>query len=104
MREVGIKWKDIAYILDMKVSAAQMLLTRHQDIEELGEKQVIKKPFFQTPVVLTIKQMARENRKMAFRDFPAELRKEFPENAIPSKSSIHRILSRAGFSNISLKK
>lgn len=104
MREVGVKWKDIAYILDMNISAAQMLLKRQQEIDELGEKPVIKKPNFETPIVLKIKQMARENPKMAIRDFGAELRKEFPEKSIPSKSTIHRILANSGFKIISLKK
>ena len=41
---------------------------------------------------------------MSIRDFPAELKKEFPEKAIPSKSTIHRILNSSGFEILSLKK
>ena len=104
MRDVNIKWKDIAYILDLKVSAAQMALKRENDIEEMGEKPVIKKSKFDTPVILKLKKLARENPQMAIRDFGAELSKEFPLKDIPSKSTIHRILGNCGFKIISLNK
>ena len=94
MREVNIKWKDIAYVLDMNIAAAQMTLKRARDIEELGERPVIKRSKFETPVVLKLKELARDNPKMAIRDFDAELKKEFPDKQIPSKSTIHRILNR----------
>ena len=42
LRERNIKWEDIAYALDMGVSAARMALKRKLEIEELGEKPVIK--------------------------------------------------------------
>jgi transposase len=104
MREVGVKWKDIAYIMDMNVAAAQMTLKRAIDNEELGEKPVIKKSKFDTPVILKLKQLARDNPSWSVRDFPAVLRKEFPLRDIPSKSTIHRILNNSGFQIISLKK
>jgi hypothetical protein len=104
MREVGIKWKDISYILDIKESAPQMLLKRAKDIEELGEKPVIKKSKFDTPVILKVKQLARENPIITIRDFEAELVKEFPQKVIPSKSTIHRILAQSGFQILKIKK
>ncbi len=81
-----------------------MLLKRAKDIEELGEKPVIKKSKFDTPVILKVKQLARENPKMAIRDFEAELAKEFPQKVIPSKSTIHRILAQSGFQILKIKK
>jgi hypothetical protein len=51
-----------------------------------------------------MKQLARDNPKLAIRDLGAELSKEFPEKEIPSKSTIHRILKDSGFQIIKLKK
>ena len=104
MRDLNIKWDDISYILDINVSAAKMSLKRANDIDELGEKPVIKKAKFETPVILKLKQLVRETPNMSIRDFPAELTKEFPEKAIPLKSTIHRILNSSGFEILSLKK
>jgi hypothetical protein len=104
MRDVGVKWKDIAYILDIKITAAFMAMQRADDLEELGEKPVIKRAKFDTPVILRLKELARNNPKWSVRDFPAELRKEFPLKDIPSKSTIHRILGSSGFKIVSLKK
>ncbi len=104
MREREIKWQDISYVVDMKESAARMALKRQLDIEELGEKPVIKKAKFATPVTLRIKELARNNPKLAIRDFRAELTKEFPLEPIPTKSTIHRILKDSGFKIIKLLK
>ena len=43
---------------DITKTAAKMLLKRKADIEELGEKPVIKRSKFDTGVVLRIKQLA----------------------------------------------
>ena len=66
-----------------------MALRRAKD-----KKPVIKKQKFDAPVVLKVKQLAKENPKWTIRDIPAALEKEFP-NDIPSKSTVHRILSTA---------
>ena len=55
LRERNIKWKDIAYALDITESAAKMFLKRKADIEELGEKPVIKRSKFDTAVILRVK-------------------------------------------------
>jgi hypothetical protein len=74
------------------------------DIEELGEIPVIKKRKFDTPVVLKLKQMARENPKLAIREFGAKLAEEFPNKAIPRPTTIHKILKEGGFKMIKLLK
>ena len=102
LRERNIKWKDIAYALDITESAAKMFLKRKADIEELGEKPVIKRSKFDTAVVLRIKQLARDNPKLAIRNFGSRLREEFPDNVIPTSSTIHRILQDSGFKMIKL--
>ncbi len=104
MRELKIKWKDISYILDITEGAAKMSFKRAHDIENLGEKPVIKKAKFDASVMVKLKKLARENPKMALRDFPAELTKDFPEKLIPSKSTIQRTLNDSGFKIVSLKK
>jgi transposase len=104
MRERKIKWDDIAYSLDTTAAAAKMLLKRKLDIDELGEKPVIKKSKFDTPVVLRVKELARNDGKKAIRDFGADLAKEFPGKTIPSFSTIHRILRDSGFKVVALKK
>jgi hypothetical protein len=65
MRERDIKWKDIAYVVDMNESAAQMALKMKRDIVDLGEKPLIKKSKFETPIHLRIKQLARDNPRLA---------------------------------------
>jgi hypothetical protein len=92
MRERDIKWKDIAYVVDMTESAARMALKRKRDIEELGENPVIKRSKFETPIHLRIKQLGRDNPKLAIRDFGAILSAEFPDKDIPQKTTIHKIL------------
>jgi hypothetical protein len=89
MRERDIKWKDIAYVVDMTESAAQMALKRKRDIEN----PVIKRSKFETPIHLRVKHLARDNPKLAIRDFEALLRAEFPDKDIPKKSTIHKILN-----------
>jgi hypothetical protein len=42
MKEKGIKWKDISYIMDIGESAARMSLKRADDVAE-SEKPVIKR-------------------------------------------------------------
>ena len=73
MRERDIKWADIAYILDITEGAAKMAFKRKADTEELGEKPVIKRKYFDTAVVLRVKQLARDNPKLAIRDFASRL-------------------------------
>ena len=68
MRERNIKWKDISYSLQIKEGAAMMALKRKSDIEELGERPVIKRSHFDTAVVLRVKQLARDNPQLAIRD------------------------------------
>ena len=104
MKEKGIKWKDISYILDIGESAARMSLKRSNDIAELGEKPVIKRSKFETPVVLKVKKLARENSRLPVRDLVGELRKEFPDKEIPSKTTVHQILKDSGFKMIKLLK
>ena len=104
MRDRNIKWADIAYVLDTSEAACRMAFKRANDIQELGEKPVVKKAKFETPVMLRVKQLARDNPKMAIRDFEGELRKDFPKNQLPSKSTIHRILQESGFKVIKLLK
>ena len=97
MRERNIKWKDIAYSLQIKEGAAMMALKRKTDIEELGERPVIKRSHFDTAVVLRVKQLARDNPQLAIRDFASRLLEEFPDKSIPGKSTIHKILKESGF-------
>jgi hypothetical protein len=104
MRERDVKWKDVAYVVDMTESAAQMSLKRKRDIEELGEIPIIKKSKFKTPIHLRIKQLARDNPKLAIRDFGAILRDEFPGEDIPQKTTIHKILNDGGFKMVKLLK
>lgn len=104
MRDVKIKWKDIAYVLDIKVSAAHAILKRGRDIEDLGEKPVIKKSKFEASVILKLKQLSRENNKLSIRDLHGELAKIFPGKLIPSKSQIHIILKESGFQMLKLLK
>ena len=73
MREDKIKWKKVGYYLGISAGSAQKEFKRKLDIEELGEIPVIKKRKFDTPVVLKLKQMARENPKLAIREFGANL-------------------------------
>jgi hypothetical protein len=72
-------------------NAAKKEFKRKRDIEELGEKPIIKR--FETPIHLRIKQLARDNPKLAIRDFEALLREEFPDKDIPKKPTIHKILN-----------
>ena len=102
MREVKMKWKDIAYVLEMKESAVKMSHKRAVDIAELGEIPVIKKAKFETPIYLGVKQLAKDNPKLAIRDFGAKLRKEFPDKVIPCPTAIHKILNIGGFKMIKL--
>ena len=104
MRERGVKWNDISYILDMNVSAAKMALKRAADIEELGEKPVIKRSKFEAKVILKLKEMARNNVELSIRDLHGELGKLFPESLIPSKSTIQTILNDSGFKIMKLFK
>ena len=104
MRERNIKWKDIAYSLEIKEGAAMMALKRKADIEELGERPVIKRSHFDTAVVLRVKQLARDNPQLAIRDFASRLFEEFPDKPIPGKSTIHKILKDSGFKMLSLLK
>ena len=97
LRERDIEWKDISYAVDMTEAAAQMSLKRKRDIDELGEKPVIKRSKFKTPIHLRIKQLARDNPRLAIRDFGALLETEFPDEDIPEKSTIHKILNDGGF-------
>ena len=104
LRERDIKWKDISYAVDMTEAAAQMALKRKRDIDELGEKPVIKRSKFKTPIHLRIKQLARDNPRLAIRDFGALLETEFPDEDIPEKSTIHKILNDGGFKMVKLLK
>jgi len=104
MREVNIKWKDIAYVLEMKEAALKMSHKRAADIAELGEKPVIKRAKFETPIYLRVKQLAKDNPKLAIRDFGAKLREEFPDKLIPCPTTIHKILNIGGFKMIKLLK
>ena len=104
MRDVGIPWIKVAYVVDMKESTAQMALKRMRDIEELGEKPVVKRSKFDTPIILRIKQLARDNPKIAIRDFEALLKEEFPDKDVPKKTTIHKILNDGGFKLLKLLK
>ncbi len=104
MREDKIKWKKVGYYLGISAGSAQKAFKRKLDIEKLGEIPVIKKPRFDTPVVLKIKQMARENPKLAIREFGAKLAEEFPNKAIPRPTTIHKILKEGGFKMTKLLK
>ena len=97
MREDKIKWKRIGYYLGITEGAAKKMFERKMDIEELGKIPVIKKPKFDTPVVLRIKQMARENPTLTIRDFGAQLKEEYPDKAIPRPTTVHKILKQGGF-------
>ena len=94
MRERNIKWSDIAYCMEINEAAAQMALKRANDIIELGEKPVVKKSKFETPVLLKVKELARDNPKLSVRDIEGELNKIFPGKLIPKKTTIHKMLKR----------
>ncbi len=104
MRECNIKWKDIAYCLDINVSTAQMALHRRSEIEDLGEKPVIKKSKFDPAVLIRLKKMAIEHEEWSVRDIEGELKKEFPGKLTPSKSRIQDILQDNGFKVVKLLK
>jgi len=104
MREDKIKWERVAYYLGISEGAAKMQFKRKKDIEELGEIPVVKKSNFETPVVLRIKQIARENPTLPIRDFGAKLEEEFPDKAIPRPTTIHKILKQGGFQMTKLLK
>jgi hypothetical protein len=104
MRERNIKWNDISYSLQIKEGAGKMALKRKADIEELGEKPVIKRSHFDTAVVLRVKQLARDNPQLAIRDFSSRLLEEFPDKSIPGKTTIHNILKNSGFKMLNLLK
>ena len=97
MREHNITFKVIGSILGITAGAAKKAHKRARDIEELGERPVIKKAKFDTHVILRLKEMARSEEKLSIRDFEAELAKEFPGKAIPSKSTVQRILHNSRF-------
>ena len=104
MRERNIKWSDIAYCMEMNEAAAQMALKRANDIIELGEKPVVKKSKFETPVLLKVKELARDNPKLSVRDIEGELNKIFPGKLIPKKTTIHKMLNDNGFKMLKLLK
>ena len=104
MRERNIAWKDIAYVLETSKSAARMLMKRADDVAELGEKPVIIKSKFATPVVTKMKEVARDNPDMSIRDLAGELRKIFPTKDVPSSSTIHRHLGQSGFKMVKVLK
>ena len=104
MRDVDIKWKDIAYVLDMNISTAQMALKKFNDIQELGEKPVVKSSKFEAKVILKLKELARNNVELSIRDLRGELGKIFPESVIPSATTIHGILKGSGFKMLKLLK
>jgi len=104
MRERNIKWADVAYCLNTTEAAARMILKRSNDVQELGEMPVIKKSKFETPVILKLKDLAREDNSLSIRDLHGELTKIFPEKLIPSKSTLHKILNESGFKMLKLLK
>jgi hypothetical protein len=104
LREREVKWNVIAYALDINESAAKMKLKRKQDIDELGEKPVIKRSKFDTPIHRKIRQLAWDNPKLAIRDFGAILREEFPDKDIPRTTTIHKILKQGGYGMMKLLK
>jgi hypothetical protein len=104
MRELGIEWKDVGYCLNMKADAARKALKRKRDVEELGEKPIIKKSKFITPIHLRIKQLARDNPKLAICDFGDVLQEEFPDKDIPRPTTVHKILNDGGFKMVKLLK
>ena len=57
MRERNIKWDDIGYFLNATGDAARMCLKKKRDIEELGEKPIIKKSKFESAVASTSAQL-----------------------------------------------
>ncbi len=69
-----------------------MELKKANDIEELGEKPIIKRSKFDAAVVLKVKELARENKELSIRDLHGESGKLFPDQLIPSKTTIHGIL------------
>jgi hypothetical protein len=48
--------------------------------------------------------MARDNPKLAIRDFGAILKEEFPDKAIPGPTTVHKILNDGGFKMVKLLK
>ena len=74
------------------------------DIVELGEKPVIKKQHFDSAVVLRVKQLGRDEPRLAIRDFRARLEQEFPDKRIPKATATHKILKGSGFKMIKLSK
>jgi hypothetical protein len=79
----------------MKESAARMALKRDNDRLELGEMPIIKRSKFETPVLLKVKELARDHNKLSIRDLHGELTKIYPEKLIPSTTTIHKILNES---------
>ena len=104
MRERGIKWADVSYILEITEGSAKMALKRASDIKDLGEKPIIKRSKFDTPIVLKLKELARDDVELSIRDLHGELGKLFPDKQVPSKSTIGNILNSSGFKMIKLLK
>lgn len=104
MRERSVSWSDIGYFLNVSPDAARMALKRADDVQQLGEKIVVKKSKFSTPVLLKVKELARNDSKVTIRDLVGELAKQFPDQTIPSKSTVQRHLGSSGFKMVKLLK
>jgi hypothetical protein len=104
MREDNLKWDIIGYYLGLTGNAAKKDFKRKKDIEELGEKPVIKRSKFDPAIILRVKKLGRENPNLAIRDFGAILKEEFPGETIPSPATIQRILKDSGFKMVRLLK
>ena len=97
MRELDIKWEDIAYIFDEKLEAIKSAWKRFDEYRDLPPKPVLKKRKTDGYVGLLIKEIRRENPKMAYRDFKAALiSRDVPETDIPSYVTIQRFEKMQG--------
>jgi hypothetical protein len=59
-REIKIKWDDIAFIKNMNVNTCASLCKRAQEVEDLGERPILKKAKFEAKIILKLKKLARD--------------------------------------------
>jgi hypothetical protein len=76
LREKGVTWAIIGSAFNMKETAARMALKRDNDRLELGEIPVIKRSKFERPILLKLKELARDLIKFSIRDLSGELTKK----------------------------
>jgi transposase/DNA-binding transcriptional MerR regulator len=98
MRELGMSWKDIGYVLEKNPKTLSSEWHRYIEIRDLPPKINIMKRKTDGAIGLKIKSISMQRPKVALRDYKKLLEDAgFKENQIPSKSTIQRFLNYNGF-------